>query len=178
MDQVRIPIKFLHMDTTQNVSGVFIQVVGLQGGPLASDYFDVPEVAQMDSTSDTVSVIMVGIDPDGLDLPFDFNITITPHGASGDPIAQITRPVRVLKHHKGPTSGSGGCSIVTPGIKIWDWDGSYIFSKKPGVDFDFYDEPNRVFNAGGQLIEGSCCNQVSVYGILPGRTQAQFHSAF
>lgn len=163
MDQVQIPIKFLHMDTTQKVSGVFIQVVGLQGGPLASDYFDIPNVAQMDSTSDTVSVIMVGIDPNGLDLPFDFNITITPHGVNGDPITQITRPVRVVKHQKGPTSGSGGCSIVTPGITIWDWDGSYIISKKPGVSFDFYDEPNRVFNAGGQNIAGSCCAGASSY---------------
>ncbi len=171
MDQVAIPIKFLHKDTTKNVSGVFIQVEGLQGGSLAADYFDVPEVAQMDTTSDTVSVIMVGIDPESLDLPFDFNITITPHSANGDPITQITRPVRVVKHHKGPTSGSGGCSIVTPGIAIWDWDGSYIISKKPGVDFDFYDEPNRVFNAEGQFIKGSCCKGVSLYGICPGERE-------
>ena len=126
VDQVEIPIKFLHKDTAQNVSGVFIQVVGLQGGSLASDYFDVPEVAQMDSTSDTVSVVMIGIDPEGLDLPFDFNITITPHGVNGEPITQIIKPVRILKHHKGPTSGPNGCDLVNPGIKIWDWDVSYI----------------------------------------------------
>ena len=167
VDQVEIPIKFLHMDTTKNVSGVFIQVVGLQGGPFASDYFDVPELPQMDSTSDTVSVVMLGIDPDGLDLPFDFNITITPHGANGDPITQITRPVRILKHHKGPTSGPEACDIVNPGIQVWDWDVSYIKSKKNIGFCDFYDDPHRVFNPGGQLIEGSCCSGVSVYGLCP-----------
>ena len=86
-------------------------------GHFASDYFDVPEVAQMDSTSDTVSVVMIGIDPEGLDLPFDFNITITPHGANGDPITQITKPVRILKHHKGPTSGPNGCRYRESGHK-------------------------------------------------------------
>jgi hypothetical protein len=89
------------------MSGVFIQVAGLRGGPLASDYFDVPDVPQIDTTSDTVSVITLGIDPSGLDLPFDFNIMITPHGANGDSITQITRPVRVVKQYKGPDKAPG-----------------------------------------------------------------------
>ncbi|MFI5157123.1 MAG: hypothetical protein ACHQEM_13110, partial [Chitinophagales bacterium] len=169
MDQLAIPVKFLHKDTTKNLKGVFIQVVGLKGGPVvASDYFDVPEVAQIDTTSDTVSVIMIGIDPAGLELPFDFNITITPHGANGDPITQITRAVRVVPHHEGPTNGPGGCSIANPGVKVWDWDGSYIVSKKPGVQFDFYDDPNRVFGTNGQLVGGSCCAGISIPGICPG----------
>src|SRR5882672_536309 len=39
VDQVKIPIKFLHLDTTQNVTGVFIHVEGLLGGSFgATDY--------------------------------------------------------------------------------------------------------------------------------------------
>ena len=162
VDEVKIPIQFLQKDSTKKITGVFLQVQGLQGGP-ASDYYDVPNVPQMDSTSDTVAVILAGIDPDGLDLPFDFNITITPHGASDDPIVQITRPVRVVKHHNSPTAG---CSIVTPGVSAWDWDLTAIGSTN-GVSGDFYG-PSRVFNRGGQDIRGSCCAGVSVYGICPG----------
>src|SRR5262249_20330901 len=63
VDKIRLPIKFLHMDTTRQVTGVFFQVMGLSGGSLAGNYFDVPAVPQVDTTSDTVSIVMVGIDP-------------------------------------------------------------------------------------------------------------------
>ena len=64
VDQVKLPVKFLHADTSQNVAGIYLQVhVALIGGPVdASYYYDIPEVPSLDS-SDTVSVIMVGIDP-------------------------------------------------------------------------------------------------------------------
>jgi hypothetical protein len=178
MDDVQIPIKFLQMDTTKKVSGVFIQVVGLQGGPIASNYYDVPNVAQIDSTSDTVSIIMVGIDPKGLDLPFDFNITITPHSSNGDPIVQITRPVKVTKHHKGPTTGQGACSLVLSPGKEWQWFSTSIKSRTRD-GWDFFDDPNRVFGAGGQVINGSCCAGTSVYGFCPGKhaTNASLHFA-
>ncbi|MFI5155607.1 MAG: hypothetical protein ACHQEM_05455, partial [Chitinophagales bacterium] len=40
MDQLAIPVKLLHKNTTKNLNGVFIQVVGLKGGRvIASDYF-------------------------------------------------------------------------------------------------------------------------------------------
>ena len=84
VDQVVLPIKFQHLDTTQNVSGIFLQVEALvNGSPVdASNYYDVPEVPELDS-SDTVSVIMVGINPTDLQLPLSFNVIITPYNSSG-----------------------------------------------------------------------------------------------
>jgi hypothetical protein len=69
VDKLQWPIKFLQSDTTQNVAGVFIQVIGLNGGALSTYYYDVPEIK--DST-DTISVVMVGFDPTGFKPPLDF----------------------------------------------------------------------------------------------------------
>jgi hypothetical protein len=168
VDQVKIPIKFLHLDTTQNVTGVFIQVAGLLGGSFsATDYYDVPEIQAIDSASDTVSIILIGIDPANLKLPLDFNITITPHNSSGQPIVQVTRPVKIVEHKTDPTGQQGSCGVVLPSSKYWDWNCSYIISKTPGKDFDFFDDPNKVFLSNGQMIAGSCCAGTSVYGICP-----------
>jgi hypothetical protein len=169
VDPVKLPIKFLHMDTTQNVTGVFIQVMGLVGGSVATSYFDVPEVPGVDTVSDTVSVIMMGIDPTGLKLPFDFNITITPHNSSGQPLAQITRPVRIVEHNTSPTPKGGSCGIVLPPSKIWDWDCTYKLAG-PGQtgQFSFFNDPNTIFIPNGQMINGSCCGGTSVYGFCPG----------
>jgi len=174
VDQVKIPIKFLHMDTTQNVSGIFLQVVGLTGGSFsATSYYDVPEVAAVDSTSDTVSLIMIGIDPIGLKLPIDFNVIITPHNSSGQPLAQVTKPVKIVAHKADPTGSQGTCGVVLPNSKYWDWNCSYILSS-PSTgekDFHFFDDPNTEFLSGGQMIGGSCCNGVSVYGTCQGEHQ-------
>src|SRR6266404_3292886 len=40
LDQVKLPVKFLHIDTTQKMTGVFIQVMGLLGGSFATTYYD------------------------------------------------------------------------------------------------------------------------------------------
>ena len=75
MGSARIPIKFLH-DAATNVAGVYIQVhrpaASTAGDPLYATYhYDVPELAE-NAESDTVSVIFVGFDPTGFELPLSF----------------------------------------------------------------------------------------------------------
>ena len=66
MDELKRPIKFLHEDPNENVSGVYVQVhATFIGGTNATYYYDVPELLET-ATNDSVSVIMIGIDPDGL----------------------------------------------------------------------------------------------------------------
>ncbi len=106
MDELKRPIKFLHEDPTENVSGVYVQVHGtFIGGTNATYYYDVPELLET-ATSDSVSVIMIGIDPDGLidsdgvppaGAPFTFTITIVPYDPNGVPIAEDDRPVQISK---------------------------------------------------------------------------------
>jgi hypothetical protein len=164
-DQVKGPIKFQHLDTSQNVAGIFLQVDALIGGPLeASYYYDIPEVPQLDS-SDTVSVILVGIDPTGIKLPLSFNVTIVPYNSSGQPIAQAVRPVKIIEHTTDPKSNNS-CGLVLPTGEVWDWDFSYIQSPQ----LDFYSNPDKVWGGEGQDILGSCCNGISIYGNCPGVT--------
>jgi hypothetical protein len=171
VDQVRLPIRFFQPDTSQHITGVFIQVMGLQGGPVATTYYDVPGVPQVDTTSDTVAVVMVGIDPTGIKLPTGFNITITPHNSSGDPVAQVVRPVVILPRHNNPKPGSGSCGIVLPASKVWEWQSSYVLDVGTGNNYFFYDDPFTVLGKGGQQIGGSCCAGTPLYGICPGSRQ-------
>src|SRR4030095_2758884 len=168
MDQVKMPVKFLHKDTTQNVSGIYVQVqAAVVGGTFnnASYYYDVPEMAEMDS-SDTVSVIMIGIDATNLQVPVSFNITITPYDSSGQPIAQAIRPVKIAEHKTDPNGNAGSCGLVLPDDEYWDWELSYILANPITQEhpFYFYNDPYKVFGASGQIIRGNCCNGISVYG--------------
>ena len=169
VDQVKLPIKFQHLDTTQNVAGIYIQVqAAAVGGPVdATYYYDVPEEPEVES-SDTVSEIVVGFDPTDIQIPTTFNIRITPYDNKGLPISSIIRPVKIVKHTNNP---NGTCGLVLPVEEYWKWKLTYIVSKNPNKNFDFYDDPFTVFGAEGQDIKGSCCSGYSVYGICPGLTQ-------
>lgn len=170
VDQIKMPIKFLHMDTTQNVSGVFLQVQGLIGGSFASYYYDVPELAATDS-SDTVSVIMIGIDPTDLELPTSFNIVITPYNSSHQPIDSAIKPVKIVPHKTNPKGSSGKCGLVNPQDETWDWVMTYI-------ENTFTSTPEMVYGADGQTVQGSCCAGISVYGICPGERLPNSHLHF
>jgi hypothetical protein len=178
VDQVKMPIKFQHLDTTQNVAGVYLQIqAAVIGGSFASYYYDVPEVPVLDS-SDTVSVIMIGIDPAGFKLPLSFNITITPHNSSGQPLAQAVRPVKIVEHSTDPKGTGGSCGLVLPNDGTWDWVMSYMekntFTSAP----PFTSSPEKIFGADGQNINGSCCAGTSVYGICPKETKPNTHLHF
>lgn len=180
-DQVKTPIKFLHQDTTKNVAGIFVQVHGSTGG---SFYYDVPEVADV-ADNDTVSVIMVGVDPVGLidtdGVPpagppsITFIVTIIPYGKNHEPLAMADRPVKISDPIIDPFAN---CGLVLPPGEYWDWHLSYVLNSD-GSTFSFYNDQDKIHGAGGQFINGSCCNGISVYGLCPGDTilNARLHFA-
>lgn len=176
MDELKRPIKFLHEDTTQNVAGAYIQVHYGTGGGVSSFYYDVPEEPEMSGT-DSVSVILAGIDPTGLIAspgvppaggPSVFDITITPYDEAGNPIATETRPVSTSEN-RTRAGGNGTCGLVLDVGEYWEWDLSYTFNEN-GTDFE--NAPNKIWGALGQVIKGSCCNGNSVYGFCLGDTAA------
>jgi hypothetical protein len=170
VDQIKLPIKFLHTDISQNVAGIYMQVhAALIGGPAdASYYYDVPEVKDLDS-SDTVSVVMVGIDPTDLQLPITFNVTITPYNSSGLPIAEDIKPVKIVPHNTDPKNT---CGLVFPNDDTWDWVMSYMEKS------NFTSTPEKIWGGEGQDIGGSCCNGVSIYGACPGERVPNTHLHF
>jgi len=175
VDQIKMPIKFRHLDTTQNVAGIFLQVEAVVGGPIAASYYyDVPEVPQIGDSTDTVSLIMIGVDPTNLKFPLSFNITIIPYNSSGQPIAHTIRPVKIVEHTNDPKANSGSCGLILPPDEVWDWELSYINSPTS----DFYSDPNTVFGGEGQIIRGNCCGGTSVYGICPREREPNEHLHF
>jgi hypothetical protein len=173
-DEVKTPIKFLHEDTTKNVAGIFVQVQAtFAGGTGATYYYDVPEVPDV-ADNDTVSVIMVGVDPVGLidtdGVPpagsprLTIIITIIPYGKDRQPIAKADRPVVIADPTIDPLAD---CGIVLPPGEYWDWHMSYILNPD-GNTFSFYNDQDKIHGANGQFIGGSCCDGLSVYGICPG----------
>lgn len=154
----QIPVKFLHEDTTKNVSGVFIQVIG---GSHATYYYDVPELADI-ADNDTVSVILVGIDREGLDdpngvPPAGIRIKLVPHDDSGQPLGEITLPLDIL----GPKK-SGKCGLITRPGDYWEWELSYRAINNV-VDVSFINAPDKLWGAKGQFINGCCFNGQSFY---------------
>ena len=183
-DKVKRPIKFLHKDTTQNVAGVFLHVTGGTGGTF---YYDVPEAPDM-ADSDTVSVILIGVDPEGLTgtgtgvppagpgSPVPFTVTIVPYGDDKQPIGTATKPGIIEKPKVNPT---GSCSLVTG--DYWDWDMSYIPLPDSSGKFAFYNDPKKIWGLGGQNIRGCCANGVSSYSAncsVPNQRYLNFQTIF
>lgn len=152
-DEVKWPIKFLHTKQ-QNVTGVFVQISSAGSGGLVSHHYDVPEVPNMGS--DSVSVIIIGIDETDLKLPQVYDILITPHDPSGQPLAQIKRPVK-LEQRNNEVNTSGSCGLYLSASQFWRW---YFSMTQDG---SFVNEPNTVHSPQGQDISGHCCNGNSVY---------------
>lgn len=162
VDEIKRPIKFLHKDITKNVAGVFVQLHSASTGGRASDYYDVPEIPDM-ADSDTVSVIMIGIDPTNLLVPTTLDITITPYDKNHQPIAEATKPVKIDKPKKGPPGNSGTCGLGQQSGERWEWDLSIIIGNG---NYIFYSEPFKVHSPEGQDIEGSCCNGNSTWPLF------------
>lgn len=144
-DEIKYPVKFLH-SKTQNVTGAFVQLSATGGGGLVSHHYDVPETPN--HGSDTVSVVLIGIDPADLKVPQVFDITIVPHDASGQPLAQIKRPVKLQLGNNKPNAN---CGLELPQGQNWRW----VFSMTQ--DGSFINEPFKVHSPGGQDIRGYCC---------------------
>ena len=133
------------------------------GGTFSSNYFDVPEVPDLDD--DTVSVVLVRFDPiesgvTDFDLPLSFNITITPHGENGQPLDEGTIPVKIDKTNDN--YNSSGCGL-TEGYWKWVCSFSGLTESTNPENYNFYNDPDKIWGRTGQLIEGCCCAGISLY---------------
>lgn len=166
MDEIKVPIRFLHMDTTKDVAGAYVQFHG------GSFYYIVPEVEDL-KDNDTVSVILMGFDTRGLPVPFGgvppagpgsltFDITITAYDVDGLPVAQTTRPVKISNQPNNPSSSPCGL-VLAPG-EFWDWQLTLIEDTNTNR-LVFYNDFDKVWGAGGQFIKGCCINGKSSYNI-------------
>lgn len=166
VDKWKLPIEFLHEDTTKNVAGVYIQVyVGSTGSTF---YYDVPEVPDI-ATNDTVSMILVGIESDGLEDTSSvppagappFEITIVPHGSNGEPLGEVTVPVEISTPI---TDIKGECGLITKPGDYWNWSMSSIPDPNNPLGKDlFFNSPNKLWGLIGQNIRGCCTNGQSAY---------------
>ncbi len=160
-DEIKRSIKFLHMDTTKNVSGVYLQVQASSNGGTASHYYDIPEVADV-ADSDTVSVILIGVDPAGLPLPQTFDVRIVPYDKNKQPIAEAIKPIKIDRPKKELPGNAGTCGISLPTNEFWAWE----LSVSSGSGQPFYNDPFVIHSAGGQDIEGSCCSGKSSWPLF------------
>lgn len=158
------------MDTIENVSGIFLQVMAEVGGSFASYYYDVPEATDLDS-SDTVSVIMIGIDPLDFHPPLSFNIKIAPYDQNHNVIKEVIKPAKLVDHANNPKNKSA-CGLDNKLNETWDWVMSYREKS------DFTSTPEKIWVADGQDIQGSCCGGFSIYGVCPGESKPNTHLHF
>lgn len=186
LDEVKRPIKFLHEDTTKNVAGAYVQVHRSFTGSTnvvidASYYYDVPEIPEM-ADNDSVSVILVGVDPTGLlnpsgvppaGAPFIFDVTIIPYDKNGQPLGSTTRPVKIADQNINPTAGV--CGLVLPDGQYWHWDLTLI--EDPNSDgLVFYNDPDKKWGPNGQFINGCCIDGKSSYNINCSGDTAHYRS--
>ena len=162
VDKFQIPVNFLHEDTTQNIAGIYAHI---SSGPTgASFYYDIPEVPDI-ATNDTVSVVLIGIDKDGLiddsadpstnsraSEPF-FDITLVPYDQEHKPLGEVKMPARISTTS---TNISGDCGLVNRADEFWIWASSYIIDPSSG-EYIFFNSRDKLWGLGGQLIQG-CCN--------------------
>ncbi len=171
-DEALQPIKFRHLDKSKDIAGVFFQVF-LNGGA-STFYYDAPELKQMNE-SDTVSVILIGIDPSNLIPPTTAEVKVIPYDKNKQPIAQFVRPIKVVKNEETPLPNNE-CGLEMPVGQSWRWTCSYILPETVVADtLKFYSDPNKVHSPQGQDITGACCNGVSRYPTrCPGDTLGIF----
>jgi hypothetical protein len=170
VDKFQVPVKFLHEDTTKNVGGVYAQIVVGSSG--STFYHDIPETSDM-ASSDTVSVVLIGIDREGLignsgvppagsptpDIPFE--ITLVPYDETGQPVDEVTVPADISNPN---TDIIGKCGLANDTGEYWVWLMSY--TSDPNGQFaenTFLNSPNKIWGLIDQQIQGCCTNGVSDY---------------
>lgn len=156
------PVQFLHTDPTKNVAGAWIQIRATASIGFASYYFEVPELRDMEE-SDTISVIMIEMNPDGLELPQTFETKIVPYDKDKQPLGETILPTKLDDPRvKLPGNGSS-CGLPLQSNEHWSWEFSYVSELDANLDFIFYNQPGKKFSNGGVDIEGSCCNGTSAW---------------
>lgn len=169
VDKFRVPVKFLHEDTTKNVAGVYVQIhVGSSDGTF---YYDVPEVPEI-ATNDTVSLILIGIDREALiegraaqasgSFPSDvrFELTFIPYDVKGETLGQVRVPVYISNP---VTDVSGECGLTNRLGEYWVWGMSYISDPIDPTKLIFFNSRDRLWGLKSQLIQGCCTDGESEY---------------
>ena len=172
MASARIPIKFLH-DAGTNVAGVYIQVhsaaASTAGDPLYATYhYDVPELAES-AESDTVSVIFVGFDPTGFELPLSVPVTISPYGENGQLLDEIEEIFTVEESNESSNisgrSEADPCPFTSASeFDSWNWKYSVI---EVNGSIEFYVAQGEMATYG-QTING-CCSEAASSGCAAGQ---------
>ncbi|MEJ1242247.1 hypothetical protein WBG78_29130 [Chryseolinea sp. T2] len=175
VDKFRVPVKFLHEDTTKNVAGVYVQIH--VGSSDASFYYDVPEVSEI-ATNDTVSVILVGIEQEGLiegrmaqalessltseasltDIRFE--LRFIPYDIKGESLGQVKVPAYISK---SAIAVFDGCGLVNSIGEYWVWGMSYISDPFDASKLTFFNSRERIWGLKSQLIQGCCTDGESAY---------------
>jgi hypothetical protein len=146
MSGLKIPLRISHPASVL-INGLFIAVKN------STFYYDVP--IQEEEDSDTVSLIILEIDPGEVDFPFDIPVEITPYDQSKLPIDVIERIVTV------EDPASGGCDILADGDTTsigppeWVWHATIVFDSQG--EPTFVNAPGRVYGASQTI--GGCCNE-------------------
>jgi len=146
MPGLKIPLRISHPAAVA-INGWFIAVKN------STYYYDVPILEEEDS--DTVSVVILEIDPERVELPYDIPVEITPYDQNKVPVDVIERIVTV----EDPVSG--GCDILIDGdttnigILEWRWHATVVFDSND--EPRFVNAPARVFGASQKI--GGCCNE-------------------
>ena len=141
---LKMPLRISHPAAVV-INGWFIAVKN------STYYYDVPIHEEEDT--DTVSVIILEIDPERVELPYDIPVEITPYDQNKAPVDVIERIVTV----EDPTSG--GCDIlidgdtVSTGLLEWRWDWTVVFDSND--EPRFVNAPGRGFGAKQKI--GGCC---------------------
>ena len=143
---LKIPLRISHPAAVV-INGWFIAVKN------STYYYDVPIHEEEDS--DTVSVVILEIDPEDVELPYDIPVEITPYDQNKVPVDVIERIVTV----EDPVSGR--CDILIDGdttnigILEWRWHATVVFDSND--EPRFVNAPARVFGASQKI--GGCCNE-------------------
>jgi len=148
MSGVRIPLRISH-PPGQLISGIFIAVRG------GSFYQDVP--IEMEEESDTVSLVIVDVDADDLDLPADVPADIVPYDNSKQPIDIIERTITIEEPQNQcdilidrPLTLTDSTGYWAP---EWYWHHTVIFN--PNGDVVFINAPGNA-HITKTTYEGCC----------------------
>jgi hypothetical protein len=147
---IKMPIRISHPESVV-VGGWYVAINN------STFYYEVSIDEEEDS--DTVSVVILEIDPEEMDLPsggveFPMNIPveITPHDQGGQPIDVLTRVIAIEEQ-------PGTCDIRMDGDTIggavsdWIWYSTTIFDSNGKLKF--CNMPYRPFNATQKVV--GCC---------------------
>lgn len=150
-----VPLQFLHMDSMNNISGAWVQIKAGASSGFSSFHFEVNELKNA-AESDTVSVIMIGMEPEGLELPQIFEVKITPFDKDKKPLGEDIIPAKIDLPKIDLPGSSAACDIIAALNENWEWQASYTLPEND--EYSFYNHPGLAHSNKGVDIEGSCCN--------------------